>query len=62
MSRKAIYHRSKGQDMVEYALLLPVFLLMIFGIMEFGMAVFVWLWQRAAAGQVSAAEYAAHCR
>jgi hypothetical protein len=32
-------HRSRGQDLVEYALILPVLLLLLLGIMEFGYAV-----------------------
>ena len=37
LSRSEFIHRNdSGQDLVEYALALPVFLLLVFGIMEFG--------------------------
>lgn len=37
---RASVHGSSGQDVVEYALILPVLLLFLFGIVEFGWAVF----------------------
>ena len=33
-------HRSRGQSLVEFALVLPVFLLILMGIVDFGMAVY----------------------
>ena len=33
-------HRSQGQSLVEFALVLPVFLLILMGIVDFGMAVY----------------------
>ena len=30
------WHKEDGQDLVEYALVLPLFLLLVFGIIEFG--------------------------
>lgn len=40
MARRKGRHRDKGQDLVEYALVLPVLLLLIAGIMWFAMLVF----------------------
>jgi Flp pilus assembly protein TadG len=34
--------RDRGQDLIEYALVLPLLLLFILGIVEFGMAVFAY--------------------
>jgi Flp pilus assembly protein TadG len=32
--------RERGQDLIEYALILPVLALLLFGIMEFGLVIF----------------------
>ncbi len=40
MARRKGHHREKGQDLVEYALVLPVLLLLIAAIMWFAMLVF----------------------
>jgi len=35
-------HDSRGQSLVEFGLILPIFLLMVFGIIDFGRAVFAY--------------------
>ena len=42
MSRGSRYRHDTGQEVVEFALVLPLLLLMIFGIMEFGIVVFTY--------------------
>lgn len=39
MSKYLIRHRESGQDIVEYALVLPLLMLLLLGIVEFGLAV-----------------------
>jgi Flp pilus assembly protein TadG len=34
------FHRERGQDLVEYALVLPILLVLLFGIVEFGLIIF----------------------
>jgi Flp pilus assembly protein TadG len=37
-----IAQRDRGQDLVEFALILPLFFLLVLGILEFGVAVFAY--------------------
>ena len=39
---KALARDNKGQELVEYALTLPILLLLVLGIMEFGLAIFAY--------------------
>jgi Flp pilus assembly protein TadG len=39
MTRNAWHHSDRGQDIVEYALVLPLLLLLLIGIVEFGLAI-----------------------
>lgn len=40
--RKSLARDNKGQELVEYALTLPILLLLVLGIMEFGLAIFAY--------------------
>ncbi|MFO7741314.1 MAG: pilus assembly protein [Anaerolineae bacterium] len=39
---RSLVRDNRGQELVEYALTLPIFLLLVIGIMEFGVTVFVY--------------------
>jgi Flp pilus assembly protein TadG len=39
---RSLAHDNKGQELVEYALTLPILLLLILGIVEFGVAIFAY--------------------
>lgn len=42
MMVKSLARDNKGQELVEYALTLPILLLLVLGIMEFGLAIFAY--------------------
>jgi Flp pilus assembly protein TadG len=42
-SRRTLFNRSKGQSMVEFALILPLFVLFIIGIFDLGRAFFAYI-------------------
>ncbi len=42
MTNRLVGNRTRGQGLVEFALILPIFLLMIFGILDIGRAIYAY--------------------